>query len=408
MIQKFLPYLLIVVIAKIGLAITIFPFFSGEKAYYVNDTLYLNIKDSVDTGYEPYLKSIIQQKQSTLAFGEKSDFRAQNKNLGDSLSAALLDAKLSRKGLALEKITIQQKELNQLISDTEFEIDEKYSLNELGKEKYMMMFSETKEKVSLMDYVTAVANDQFNFDNNQVINAQSISVKKVNQQTKGPFILSGLFILICALVMFLHQTESIQIENTFTKYSVVSLLVIASIIMTVKIYGTFSDRISFDKTLSERESIVKEKLLNIRTAELNYHEAKNKYCNDWNELIRFYENDSIKIVKYLVNKNDTAAVNLAVRNGKPLEEIEMKPALSKAFPDIKINLKNLPYVPFSDNTFELNAGMVDKNGRNIHVFEVKTTKFEFIKELKTLPENFDKSKSLVVGSMTEPITEGNW
>jgi hypothetical protein len=408
MIQKSLPYLLITVISVIGILVTLFPLFSGEKAYYVNDTLYLNIKDSVDMGYNPYLKSIVQQKQYTLAFQEKSDFRTKHKDLGDSLSAALLDAKLGRKAVILEKTIIQQKELNQLISDKEFEIDEKYSLNQLDRRKYKEMILEIKKKTSVLDYVVAVANDQFNLDSSQVIGAESISLKKVNQQTKGPFILSGLFIILCAIVLYLFQRGVIPFENNTIKYLVIALLIICSIIMTGKIFGTFSDRILFDKTLNEREALVKEKLLNIRRAELNYYEAKNKYCNDWNELIRFYKNDSIKIVKYLVNKNDTAAVNLAVRNGEPLEEVEMIPALSKAFPDTKINLEELPYVPFSDNTFELNAGMIDKNGRDIHVFEVKTTKYDFVKDLKTLPENFDKSKSLVVGSMSEPITEGNW
>jgi hypothetical protein len=86
----------------------------------------------------------------------------------------------------------------------------------------------------------------------------------------------------------------------------------------------------------------------------------------------------------------------------------MIPSLDKAFPNQKIDLKNIAYVPFSDNPFEINAGIVDKNGRNIHVFEVKTSKYDFVKELSTLPENFDKDKSLIIGSMNEPTTESNW
>lgn len=408
MFQKALPYILITIISVVGIIVILFPFSSGEKAYYVNDNIYINIKDSVDMGYNPFLRSMLQKKQSSLAFEEKKALREQHSGLIDSLSTASLDAKLSKDLLTLESVSIRQKELSEFLSEKEFDIEDKYSLNQLGKEKYQAMYEEVKTENSMMDYVVAVASEQFSFNGNQKISSENITIKKVNKQSKTPFLLSGFFILGCAAFLYFHQSGNIALEKANTRYIIIGALLIGSTIMISKIYFTFSDRISFDNTLAERESIVKEKLLIIRTAELNYYEAKNKYCNNWDELIRFYKNDSIKIVKYLVNKNDTAAVNLALKNGLAIEEVEMIPALEKAFPNQKVNLENLAYVPFSDNPFEINAGIVDKNGRNIHVFEVKTTKFDFVKELSTLPENFDEDKSLIIGSMNEPTTESNW
>ncbi|MFT6746509.1 MAG: hypothetical protein ACJAZ2_000850 [Glaciecola sp.] len=408
MFQKLLSSILIAIISLAGIIVTIFPFTSGEKAYYVNDKVYINIKDSVDMGYNPFLRSMLQKKQSSLAFEEKKALREQYTPLIDSLSTASLDAKLSKDFLTVEKISIRQKELSEFIREKEFDIEDKYSLNQLGKQKYQAMYEGVKADNSLIDYVVAVAAEQIIFNDNQKITAENITIKKVNKQSKTPFLLSGFFILGCAVFLYFYQSGDIALHKPTTKYIVIGSLLVASIIMISKIYSTFSDRISFDNTLAERESIVKEKLLTIRTAELNYYEAKNKYCNNWDELIRFYKNDSIKIVKYLVNKNDTAAVNLALKNGLAIEEIEMIPSLDKAFPNQKIDLKNIAYVPFSDNPFEINAGIVDKNGRNIHVFEVKTSKYDFVKELSTLPENFDKDKSLIIGSMNEPTTESNW
>lgn len=408
MFQKFLSHVLIALIAVIGLIVISFPFTSGENAYYVNDNLFLSIKDSVDMGYKPYLKSILQQKQSALAFQEKKKFREQYKSSIDSLNAASLDAKINNKAVARKKTNLALNALNELISNKEFEIDEKYSIGAIEKSTYETQLREIESAVSLMDYVVAVANEQINTGDSNQLEASNISIGKVNKQNKSPFLLSGFFIVACAVFLLFYQSGKIPLDKPAVKISAFSVLLLFSILMLFKIYGTFSDRISFDKTLSNRETIVKNKLLDIRTAELYYLEANNKYCNDWDELIRFYKEDSIKIVKYLVNKNDTAAVNLAIKNGEALEQIEMVPALNKAFPNRKIKLDNLPFVPFSNNPFELNAGVIDKNGRNIHVFEVKTTKYEFVKELLTLPENFDKSKSLIVGSMREPTTEGNW
>jgi hypothetical protein len=408
MFQKLLPYLITVFISIVGLLVITFPFSSGEKAYYVNDNQYINIKDSVDKGYTPYLKSILQQKQYSLAFEEKKEFRSIHKTSIDSLSSASLDAKLSKNHIALEKVKVLQNELTELISRKEFEIDDKYSISQLGEGEFKALYIEIQQNTSLIDYVVAVANEQINYNEKIDITADNITVKKVNQQNKSPFLLSGLFILSCACFMYFYQTGKIQLENKKTRMLIQGALVILSLTMVSKIYLTFSDRISFDKTLDTRSAVVKDKMLIIRTAELNYYEAKNKYCNNWKELIRFYKEDSIKIVKYLVNKDDTAAVNLRIKAGLPLEKAEMVPALVKAFPDLKIDLENLPFVPFSDNPFDLNAGVVDKNGRNIHVFEVRTTKLDFVKKLENLPDNFDRGKSLIIGSMNEPTTESNW
>ena len=408
MLKKLLPFVLAAVIFLAGIIVLTFPFSSGENAYYVKDSLYLNIKDSVDKGYQPYLHSLLQQKQSALAFTAKKSLREQYKDLGDSLNAASLDAKLSRKAIEIEKNNILVKELNALIRDKEFEIDENYNVNNIERSDYQIMLDEIKQKTPLEAYLTAVANEQLNYSDQKLITSDQISIKKVNQQDKEPFVISGLLILACGVFMLLYKQEKIPLDKTTVQLTSGAILLVVCIFLVSKIYFVFANRILFDKTLEQRETAVKEKLIEIRTAELNYYEAKNKYCNDWEELIRFYEKDSITIVKYLVNKNDTAAVNQAKRSGMPIEEFEKVPALQKAFPNKKIDLKNLPFVPFSENTFELNAGIVDKNGRNIHVFEVKTSKFDFVKDLKTIPDNFDKSKSLILGSMTEPITEGNW
>jgi hypothetical protein len=257
MFQKLLSSILIAIISLAGIIVTIFPFTSGEKAYYVNDKVYINIKDSVDMGYNPFLRSMLQKKQSSLAFEEKKALREQYTPLIDSLSTASLDAKLSKDFLSVEKISIRQKELSEFIREKEFDIEDKYSLNQLGKQKYQAMYEGVKADNSLIDYVVAVAAEQIIFNDNQKITAENITIKKVNKQSKTPFLLSGFFILGCAVFLYFYQSGDIALHKPTTKYIVIGSLLVASIIMISKIYSTFSDRISFDNTLAERESIVK-------------------------------------------------------------------------------------------------------------------------------------------------------
>lgn len=72
------------------------------------------------------------------------------------------------------------------------------------------------------------------------------------------------------------------------------------------------------------------------------------------------------------------------------------------------NLDSLAYIPFTKEKFDINSGTIEKNNRQIHVFEVKTKIYTFIQNLPYVPENFDKSKIIILGSMLEPTTEGNW
>ena len=80
-----------------------------------------------------------------------------------------------------------------------------------------------------------------------------------------------------------------------------------------------------------------------------------------------------EIVKYLVNKDDSAAVNRAKRNKQPLEEIVKVSVNEKIFKGkTPFNLDSLAYIPFTKEKFDINSGTIEKNNRQIHVFEVKT------------------------------------
>ena len=73
MLQKTLA----LVVVLIGLTAVIFPFTSGDQAYFIEDSYYINIKDSVDQTYEPYINTLIQQDLNRAASFEKKELRTQ-------------------------------------------------------------------------------------------------------------------------------------------------------------------------------------------------------------------------------------------------------------------------------------------------------------------------------------------
>lgn len=396
----------------IGLAIMIFPMFTGKKAYFAKDNFYINMVDSVDIGYNPYISKIIVSKRAKLAFKEKKQIREKFKLVGDSLERVLINAQLKNKKEIVESVNKEKGNLSSKVLETEFAIDEKYSVENLSEQQIEEYTKNIKDSISPDDYLVIIANELYNPNKLKSIpklTREDINVKVVNKQDKGPFLISGFFILITGLVVLLYSLQLIPLHIRSAKYGVILLFLVLGIIMTNNIYHSISDRLEFENSLAKRTKIVKAKLGDIRSLQMAYLESNQKYCASWDSLILFAKNDSIEIVKYLVNKDDTMAVNKAKRAGLPLEKITFVPVVEKVFNGkAPFNMDSMGIVPFSNQEFDINAGSIDKNGREIQVFEVKTTLYSFVKNLPTLPANFDKSKQLILGSMQEPSTEGNW
>ncbi len=406
--QKYFSSLLSFAVITVGLLVTIFPFTSGEDAYFVNDSYYINLKDSVDEGYVPFLKTLVQKERSNFGHLEKKTFREAIKFEADSLEGEQQAALDKNKNEKAEQISFMLSDIRKQIFEKENAIDAKYDVAKLSTKEYQILFEKVKKSTSQLQYVTAVANEVTNSSEKNRIQEKEIQIISVNKQSITPFIIAGLFIILCGVLLFLFQNEQVKLHAQNRSKIISGGLILLSLIMTFQIYSTFANQLKFDAELQSREVIVKQRLNDIRAIQLSYYESKNKYCKNWEELEKFVLTDSIKIIKYLVNKDDTAAVNSALKAGLPIEEEIRVSVMKKTFGTKKPSLANLALVPFSKDQFILNAGTIDNNGRKIPVFEVKTTKYNFVKNLSILPENFDKISFLSVGSMEDPSTEGNW
>lgn len=402
---------LAIVIFLIGFLLILFPFVSGDKAYYAGDNYFLNLKDSVELKFPQYLISLAQKSRSAKAFNAKKALRNQMLPLSDSLDRAELEAKEKNKLTELEKISAAKKALNYELNEKEFNIDQQYAFESLdGKEKERLIDS-IEQTVTLDDFLIKYANDLVNptgNSNTPSLTTQEISIKKVNRQSTTPFIVSGTIIALLGLLLMLYFMNFFSLDHVGTRRIVTAALGLLIIVLSYLIYQSFNQRLKFEATLKEREKIVKERLEQAKSLQLVFFEANGKYANNWSQLIEFGVNDSIPILKILVNPDDTAAVNKAKALGNPLTATEMIAAKDKAFPSVDVNINEVSKVPFSEREFDLNAGIITKNSREIHVFEIKTQKGIFLQDLKFVPENFDSTKELILGSMKEPTTEGNW
>ena len=186
------------------------------------------------------------------------------------------------------------------------------------------------------------------------------------------------------------------------------VLAVAAIVLAYFIYDGVNQKIIFKKKAENRRLVVQERLLNIVTAQKEFKSQKGKYASNFAELEYFLNNDSLRLVKAIGTVPDSLTEAEAVERGIVIRDTNLVPAIS-IFEGMSINVDSLKYIPFSEgNTFKMQADVIEKNKVNVNVFEASAKLADVYNGLKTRNENVNLEDELKVGSLTEPITTGNW
>ena len=159
------------------------------------------------------------------------------------------------------------------------------------------------------------------------------------------------------------------------------------------------DPIKFEQEKNYRYTFIKEKLIDIRSAQLAYKEKHGQFTNNFDELINFVKVDSF----VLVQKTDT----LIEYYNQVYREMQFKDTLlidtlgtvsildSLFHKDYPID--SLAYVPpVNKLKFEMQSGVVNKSKIDVPVFEARD------------PSPYDPQNTLIIGSMLEANLNGNW
>lgn len=184
------------------------------------------------------------------------------------------------------------------------------------------------------------------------------------------------------------------------------LLAIAGV-LAYYIYAGIQAKIEFRDKAQARREVVQERLLNVVTAQKEFKSEKGRYAANFNELLHFLKNDSLTIIKAIGNVPDSLTEAEAVERGIVIRDTSLVPASSIFAEGFAID--SLKIIPFSGgNMFDMKADQIEKNKVNVNVFEASAKLEDVYKGLNTKNENIDLTAVLKVGSLTEPITTGNW
>ena len=187
------------------------------------------------------------------------------------------------------------------------------------------------------------------------------------------------------------------------------------------IYNAIDAPIEFNKVKNERYLKVIERLKDIRNSQIAYKSVNGIYSDNFDSLISFIDSAQFTIVE----KRDSSYMQYdRVYRIDMLREVIVVDTLG--FVSVKDSLfkdnevyKEMAYVPIKgvNEKFIIKADVIDKNGYNVPVFEVRVSKDLILsdqnKDLVTQEKEMISVDGvngpfLILGSMTDVSTNGNW
>ncbi len=217
---------------------------------------------------------------------------------------------------------------------------------------------------------------------------------------------------------FLQQL--LDITDKYRK-NITYLLFFFSALLVFAIYQSINSPIEFNKVKSERYLKVIDRLKDIRNAQVAFKSVKGIYSNSFEELVKFVDSAQFTIVQ----KRDSSYMQYdRIYRIDMLREVIVVDTLG--YVSVKDSLfsntdsyKFMASIPIEgvDEKFQLKADIIDKNGYNVPVFEVRVAKdlilFDQKKDLisqekQTVSVDGVNGPDIVLGSLSDVSTNGNW
>ena len=206
------------------------------------------------------------------------------------------------------------------------------------------------------------------------------------------------------------------------KIGIKIVLWLASIFFAYKIYDSINGPIKFNKTKNERYAQVIDRLKDIRKAQIAHKDVKGVFANNFDSLVKFVDEG----IFTLIEKRDSSYLEYdrtyridMLREVIVIDTLGTVPVKDSLFSNTD-RYKNMAYVPIQgvqDSMFKINAEVINKNGYNVPVFEVKVSKniilFDQDKDLvkqenETVSVDGVNGSEIILGSLSNVSTNGNW
>lgn len=196
---------------------------------------------------------------------------------------------------------------------------------------------------------------------------------------------------------------------------------VLSIFFASQIYSSINGPIKFNQIKNDRYTQVIDRLKDIRTAQIAHKDVNGFYANNFDSLVSFIDNGIFTVIEkrdssYL-EYNRTYRIDM-LKEVEIVDTLGFVPVKDSLFGDNE-SYKMMAKVPIegTDSEFSIKADIIDKNGYQVPVFEVKVKKdvvlFDQNKDLldqenKVISVDGVNGPEIILGSMSDVSTSGNW
>ncbi|MFO7723174.1 MAG: hypothetical protein R6V49_08140 [Bacteroidales bacterium] len=228
------------------------------------------------------------------------------------------------------------------------------------------------------------------------------------------FLLGGTGVVIVGILTLLIMIGYEKIPLAVYKYMMI-FLIPAIIVMFFWSFRSINEPIKFENEYQRRAEVVKERLIHIRDAQEAFKSVNKRYTSDFDTLVDFIKNGNLTLLKKINNTptllRDSLPERELIKRGYIIIDTTYKSVMDSIFKNVyNFSPDKLPYIPFSEprQRFSMQADFITRSGILVPVFEVVADKFIYLNGLNETYIKMDKVISLQVGSLTEPIKDGNW
>lgn len=228
------------------------------------------------------------------------------------------------------------------------------------------------------------------------------------------FIIFTIVAIILGSVGFYFLSKYVLIKQSPMILNIIKLvLVVIVAFVALMNYNSIQDKIELEKEIAHRTDVVISHLEHIKDAQVAFKREKGYYSRDFRQLTNFLENDSLVMVKAIGEVPDSLLGQeaLALELGIIIRDTSLIPVKNEMWigEDFDKIVKEMAVIPFSGGKeFSIEAGELEKNNQKIKVFEVSASYKDIFAGMEVQNEGVDLEDFMILGSMSEPKTTGNW
>ncbi len=203
------------------------------------------------------------------------------------------------------------------------------------------------------------------------------------------------------------------------------LLIAAIIVLGYLLLDSIMNPIRFNKERDKREEAIKERLINIRTAEVAFKSKYGRYTGSFDTLINFVKTDSFPLIykegsitDEMIEEWGRNAEREALRRDLIVRDTSYTSVVDSIFKP-GFHVDSIRYVPYSGGKeFKLEADIVETGSKvKVEVFEASVLNDVFLKGLdeqliinyNALRKKLTGFPGMRVGNVKEPNNNaGNW